>query len=214
MLAAELCLHTEKRGSAETHSLLVYSTNDKATSRRHKKRDVRQTYRVDNAFESVEAIFDRKHMVFGVRNFSKLLVSRKNGVNREQCWFNTAFFFFSLWLSSVFPFILWAGGDKQMAWLWQTLCSTIKKKIAAQIGSNIAIVFDLSSHQRIGYQWLQGTGHHVGRVTVKMQTALSIGDIREKKFLTSLYDMSTNSSFAMETNNKYNKNSVNGVRSQ
>lgn len=128
MLAAELCLHTEKRGSAETHSLLVYSTNDKATSRRHKKRDVRQTYRVDNAFESVEAIFDRKHMVFGVRNFSKLLVSRKNGVNREQCWFNTAFFFFSLWLSSVFPFILWAGGDKQMAWLWQTLCSTIKKK--------------------------------------------------------------------------------------
>lgn len=95
-----------------------------------------------------------------------------------------------------------------------TLLNYKKKKIAAQIGSNIAIVFDLSSHQRIGYQWLQGTGHHVGRVTVKMQTALSIGDIRGKKFLTSLYDMSTNSSFATETNNKYNKNSVNGVRSQ
>lgn len=34
-----------------------------------------QTYRVDNAFESVEAIFDRKHVVYGVGDVRKLLES-------------------------------------------------------------------------------------------------------------------------------------------
>lgn len=62
----------------------------------------RQTYRIDNAFECVEAIFDRKHLVLGVRNHSKLLVSWGSWVNKKYCWFNAAFFFFC------FPLYDWA----------------------------------------------------------------------------------------------------------
>lgn len=82
--------------------------------RKSKETESSQTYRVDNAFESVEAIFDRKHVVFGVRNISKLLESWKRGVNKERCWSNTAlclFLFSFLWLNAVFPLVLRAGGD-------------------------------------------------------------------------------------------------------
>lgn len=51
----------------------------------------RWTYRVDNALECVEAIFDRKHMVLAVRNVGELRVRRRSGVNVERRRFNAAF---------------------------------------------------------------------------------------------------------------------------
>lgn len=50
----------------------------------------KETYRVDDALECVEAIFDRKHLVLLVRDIGELSESQRKSVNKKQSRFNAA----------------------------------------------------------------------------------------------------------------------------
>lgn len=95
-----------------------------------------KTYRIDNSFERVEAIFDGKHLVLGVGDFGELQREAHTDAPVSAAT-EVLMFLSSVFLREDSPCLSYHGQEEaqQMARLWQTLLHNHwekKKTLAAQ----------------------------------------------------------------------------------
>lgn len=88
-----------------------------------------KTYRIDNSFERVEAIFDGKHLVLGVGDFGELQREAHTDTPVSAAT-EVLMFLSSVFLREESPCLSYHGQEEaqQMARLWQTLLHNHWKK--------------------------------------------------------------------------------------